>query len=69
MGKIEEKEIAMGYFNYHAQAKKLILEGHCTHYEIMDRWNAIAPALVLFFDNHIPMPIREERWSEYLAIL
>lgn len=59
----------MGYFNYHAQAKKLIMEGHLTHYEIVDRWNAIAPALVLFFDNHIPMPIREERWSEYLAIL
>lgn len=39
------------------------------HYEIVDRWNAIAPALVLYFDNHIPMPIREERWSEYLAIL
>lgn len=59
----------MGYFNYHAQAKKLIMEGHLTHYKIVDRWNAIAPALVLFFDNHIPMPIREERWSEYLAIL
>lgn len=59
----------MGYFNYHAQAKKLIREGHLTHYEFHDRWNAISPALVLYFDNHLPMPIREERWSEYLKLL
>lgn len=59
----------MGYYNYHAQAKKLIQEGHLLRFEIVARWNAIAPALVLYFDNHIPMPIREERWSEYLAIL
>ena len=59
----------MGYYNYHAQAKKLIQEGHLTHFEIVAQWNQIAPALVLYFDNHIPMPIREEKWSEYLAIL
>lgn len=59
----------MGYYNYHGQAKNLIKEGHLIGYEFVDRWNAIAPALVLYFDNHIPMPIREERWSEYLAIL
>ena len=35
------------YYNYHAQAKRLILEGHLTHYAIVDRWNHIAPALVL----------------------
>lgn len=59
----------MGYYNYHAQAKKLIKEGHLVRFEFVDRWNAIAPALVLYFDNHLPMPIREEKWSEYLAIL
>ena len=59
----------MGYYNYHAQAKKLIQEGHLTHFEIVAQWNQISPALVLYFDNHIPMPIREEKWSEYLAIL
>lgn len=57
------------YYHYHAQAKRLILEGHLTHYAIMDRWNHIAPALVLYFDNHRPMPIREERWSEYLRLM
>lgn len=34
--------------------------------EIVERWNAIAPALVLYFDNHKPMPIRQYRWDEYL---
>lgn len=57
------------YYNYHAQAKRLIQEGHLTHYVIVDRWNHIAPALVLYFDNHRPMPIREERWSEYLRLM
>lgn len=46
-------------FNYHNTAKKLIKDGHLTRFEIVERWNAIAPALVLFFDNHKPMPIRE----------
>lgn len=59
----------MLYYNYHAQAKKLIHSGHLTHYEFLDRWNHIAPALILYFDNHQPMPIREERWSEYLLLL
>ena len=39
------------YFNYHAKAMRLIREGHCTHFELVDRWNQIAPALVLYFDN------------------
>lgn len=59
----------MGYYNYHAQAKKLIAEGHLIHFEIVDRWNHIAPALVLYFDNHKPMPIREEKWNEYMKLL
>lgn len=57
------------YYHYHGIAKKLIKEGHLTHYEIVDRWNQIAPALVLYFDNHTPMPIREDRWHEYFSIL
>lgn len=59
----------MSYFNYHAKAKKLIAEGHLIHYEIVDNWNGISPALVLYFDNNRPMPIREYRISEYLKIL
>lgn len=59
----------MGYFNYHAQAKKLISEGHLIRFEFVERWNQIAPALVLYFDNHAPMPIREERWNDYMKLL
>lgn len=54
------------YYNYHAQIKKLISEGHLVKSEIVDQWNSISPALVLYFDNHKPMPVREYRWDEYL---
>ena len=57
------------YYNYHAKAKQLIKEGHLVRYEIVDKWNSIEPALVFFFDNHKPMPIRQYRWDEYFLIL
>ena len=56
----------MSYYNYHAKAKQLIAEGHLIRTEFVERWNGISPALVLYFDNHRPMPIREYRWDEYL---
>lgn len=59
----------MAYFNYHAKAKQLITDGHLTRFEIVDKWNSISPALVLYFDNNKPMPIREYRFDEYLSIL
>ena len=54
------------YYNYHAKAKRLIADGHLVNYEIVKEWNGIAPALVLYFDNHRPMPIRQYKWDEYL---
>lgn len=57
------------YYNYHAKVKQLINDGHLIRYKIVDRWNNIAPALVLYFDNHKPMPIREYRWDEYKDLL
>lgn len=57
------------YFNYHAKAIKLINEGKLIKYEIVDKWNNISPALVLFFSNHIPMPIRKEKWDIYLRLI
>ena len=54
------------YYNYHAKAKQLIREGHLIKSEIVDKWNNISPALVLFFDNHKPMPIRKYRWDDYI---
>lgn len=47
----------------------MIRTGHFVKKEYVGVWNDISPALVLFFDNHIPMPIRKERWGEYEAIL
>ena len=54
------------YYNYHATAKKLIEEDHLVKMEIVKKWNNISPALVLYFDNHRPMPIRQYRWDEYI---
>lgn len=57
------------YYNYHAKIKKLILEGRLIGYEFVDEYNGIKPALVLYFENHRPMPIRDYRWEEYISYL
>lgn len=61
----------MGYFNYHAKAKNLIKNGKLLHYEIVDKYNDISPALLLFFNDqtHPIMPIRKERWNEYFMTI
>ena len=61
----------MSYFNYHATAKRLITEGKLIGYYFAERHNTISPALVLLFDDyrHPIMPIRENRWAEYLPLL
>lgn len=59
----------MPYFNYHAKAKNLIATGHLVCFKIVPKWGNISPALVLYFDNNRPMPIREYRFDEYLKLL
>lgn len=59
----------MAYFNYHAKVKKLILQGQLVGYEFLDEYNGISPALVLYFKNSPPMPIRDYRWEEYIPLL
>lgn len=59
----------MSYFNYHAKAKKLIKDCQLVRYDFVDNWNGIKPALVLYFRESNPMPIREYRWQEYLLLL
>lgn len=59
----------MAYFNYHAKAQNLIKNGHCVKAELVDKHNEINPALVLYFDNHIPMPIRAHMFFVYFALL
>lgn len=57
------------YFNYHAKIRRLIAEGHLTHYEFVPDYHGIRPALILYFDNERPMPVREHKWEEYAEIL
>ena len=59
----------MGYFNYHAKAQGLIKAGHCVKAEIVEKYKDISPALVLYFDYHIQMPIRLHRFDEYFELL
>ncbi len=61
----------MPYFNYHATARRLIVQGRLTRFCIVDRYRHISPALLLFFDDarHPVMPIRAERWAEYEPLL
>ena len=59
----------MSYFNYHAKAQNLIKDGHLVKFEIVEKWNNTAPALVLYFDNNRPIPIRAHRFDEYLKLI
>ena len=57
------------YYNYHAKAKELIKSGHLVKLEIVEELNGIKPALVLHFDNHRSIPIRQHRWDEYKGLI
>ena len=57
------------YYNYHAVAQRLIREGKLVDCKWVERWGKVSPAFVLFFENHRPMPIREERVAEYLCVI
>ena len=61
----------MGYFNYHATAKRLIKQGKLIESRLLDEYNGISPVLLLIFDDktHPVMPIRQEKWKEYLPII
>lgn len=59
----------MTYYNYHAIAMNLIKSGHCIKAELKEKHNHISPALILFFDNHTPMPIRQASFGKYLELL
>ncbi len=59
----------MAYFNYHAKAKHLIKNGHCISASFFSNYRNIKPAMVLYFDNNLPMPIREYMWHDYISLL
>ena len=56
----------MPYYNYHAIAKRLINENHLIAVTVFSEYKNIRPALVLYFHNHRPIPIRDYMWDEYL---
>lgn len=55
------------YFNYHAKVKRLILDNQLLYVKFYDNYNNISPAMVLYFKNDKPMPIREYRFEEYFS--
>lgn len=57
------------YFNYHAKIKKLINQGELVKFEIVQNYHGIKPAMVLYFKNYPPMPVREYRFEEYLNLI
>lgn len=59
----------MAYFNYHAKAQNLIRAGHCVKAEVVEKYDSISPALILYFDNNPPMPIRQYRFAAYFNLL
>ena len=56
-------------YSYHGVAKKLIREGRLTKAVFYKKQNGLENVLVLFFDSHRPMPVREYRIIEYLPLL
>lgn len=56
----------MPYYNYHAIAKKMIENNHLIAVSVFPEYKNIRPAMVLYFDNHRPIPIREYMWDDYL---
>ena len=64
-----EQTTNMTYFNYHARAKSLINSGHCISVSFFKNYHNIKPAMVFYFDNHQPMPIRDYMWKEYFPLI
>jgi len=59
----------MSYFNYHAKVKNLIKTNNCLSVSIVDKYNSISPAMVFYFKNNKPMPIRQYKWQDYLPLI
>ena len=66
---ITTQNIFMAYFNYHAKAQSLIKTGHCIKAELVEKHKDISPALIVYYDNNIPMPIRPHKFAEYFELL
>lgn len=61
--------MSYGYFNYHAKAKNLIKSGTCLSVCIFKEYHHISPAMVFYFENSKPIPIRQYMWQDYLPLI
>ncbi len=59
----------MSYYSYHKNAQKLVKENHLLDAIVYKKYKSISPALVLYFDNHKPMPIRDYKFKDYIEFL
>ena len=59
----------MAYFNYHAKIKSLIKSGDCIGVDLVYNYKNIKPAMVFYFKSHIPMPVRNYMWNEYMPLI
>ena len=57
------------YFNYHSKVKQIINQDEILKIEIVDNYNGISPAMLIYFKNHPPTPIREHKWDEYISYI
>ena len=59
------------YYSYHAAAKKRISAGLLQGIMIVESYHGIRPAMLLLFEDPVRpvMPIRVERWADYLPLL
>ena len=55
--------------NYNKKAKQLILSGHLVHFETVNKFHSFSPALLLYFDNHQPIAVSQDRWKEYSDLI
>ena len=59
------------YYSYHAAVKKRISAGLLQGFMIVESYHGIRPAMLLLFEDPVRpvMPIRVERWADYLPLL
>ena len=60
----------MVYFNYHAKIKRLLSENKFLRCEIVESYNDISPAMLIYFDGEKnPYPVRTHMWKEYVHLI
>ncbi len=56
-------------FDYHSKTKKLIASGHLVYFETVAKYNSLAPALLLYFDDRSVVAVEKEKWKDFSDII